>query len=359
MSHHVTKRILVINPMVESNQIALYENEDCIVEKSLPISELGLQQEILLQLEERKQLIVDFMQDIGLNVATIDAVCGIGGLLRPIEGGTYPVNEQMIKDLTEAINGSHVSNLGALLAASIAADWHVSAYIVDPVVVDEMMDIAKKTGIVSIERSSVFHALNQKSAARSLAQRLYLRYEEANFIVAHMGGGVTVGAHQYGKVIDVNNGFDGDGPFSFERAGSIPNKDLIHLCWETNQTKEAIEQQIIYQSGIKSYLGIERKSDLALLWRTDQQKVEQVFEILAYQVAKEIGKMSTVLAGNVNAIVLTGDLAEYDELNKQITNQVSWIADVYHYPGENIMLALAQGTLRVLQGQEEVKHYHK
>ncbi|GAB2573779.1 butyrate kinase [Gracilibacillus alcaliphilus] len=353
------QRILVINPMVETTQIALFEQEDCLFEKNIPLPEALIQKELDDQLEERKQLILESVYSLGIDIASIAAVCGIGGLLRPIEGGTYLVNDKMLDDLRTAIYGAHVSNLGALLASAIASDWNKSAYIVDPVVVDEMLAIAKKTGIPSIERKSIFHALNQKSAARSLAESLDLRYEECNFVVAHLGGGVTVGAHRQGKVIDVNNGFDGDGPFSFERAGSIPNKDLVHLCFEPSATKEGVLQQIIYKSGMKEYLGIERKNDLFLLWRTDTAKVKEVFDILAYQVAKEIGKMSTVLAGDVRAIVLTGYLAEYDYLYEQILRQVSWIADVYCYPGENIMLALAQGTLRVLNGIEDVKQYQE
>ncbi|GAE91271.1 butyrate kinase [Gracilibacillus boraciitolerans JCM 21714] len=278
--------------------------------------------------------------------------------MQPIEGGTYLINQKMVDDLREEKNGKHVSNLGALLANAIAEDWNVDAYIVDPVVVDEMLDIAKKTGIPSIERKSIFHALNQKAVGRSLAASLNANYHDLCLVIAHMGGGLTVGAHQYGRVIDVNNGFDGDGPpLSFERAGSLPNKDLIELCFNGCKSKEQLQTETIYQSGIKAYLNIERRVELDLLWRTKSDEVKKVFDIVGYQVAKEIGKMSTVLSGNVNAIAITGDLATYDYLNQQIIQQVSWIADTYVFPGENVMLALAQGTLRVLQGMEEVKFY--
>ncbi|WP_058307505.1 butyrate kinase [Gracilibacillus massiliensis] len=350
-------RILVINPMVESTNIAIYENDHCLFEKIIALEASLLNKEIILQLTDRKEAIAEAVQSIGIDITSINAVCGSGGILSPIEGGTYQVNQQMVDDLYRGRYGTHVSNLGALLAKGIADDWNVNSYIVDPVVVDEMLDIAKKTGIPSIERKSIFHALNQKAVGRSLARQLNADYHDLCLVIAHMGGGLTVGAHQYGQVIDVNNGFDGDGPFSFERAGSLPNKDLIELSFEKDKSKKDIQAQTIYQSGLKAYLNIERKAELKLLWQTKPEEVKKVFDILGYQVAKEIGKMSTVLSGNVNAIALTGDLASYDYLNQAIINQVSWIADTYIFPGENILLALAQGTLRILQGNEEPKQY--
>ncbi|SHN12761.1 butyrate kinase [Gracilibacillus kekensis] len=350
-------RILVINPMVESTNIAIYENDHCLFEKIIALETSLLNKEIILQLTDRKIEIVETIQSIGIDLTSIDAVCGRGGILSPIEGGTYQVNQQMVEDLARGRFGTHISNLGALLAKDIADDWNIDSYIVDPVVVDEMLDIAKKTGIPSIERKSIFHALNQKAVGRSLATRLHAEYNDLCLVIAHMGGGLTVGAHQYGQVIDVNNGFDGDGPFSFERAGSLPNKDLIELSFDTGKSKKDIQSKTIYQSGLKAYLNIERKAELELLWQTKTEEVKQVFDILGYQVAKEIGKMSTVLSGNVNAIALTGDLASYDYLNQSIINQVSWIADTYIFPGENILQALAKGTLRVLQGNEQPKQY--
>ncbi len=351
-------RILVINPLVESTRVALYENGECLYEQLVVLNDLNSDKNIMVQRKQRKQTIIQRIQSIGIDISTIHAVCGSGGLLRPIEGGTYLVNEQMVEDLNNSINGTHVSNLGALLAYDIAAEWNINAYIVDPVVVDEMLDIAKKTGIPSIKRKSVFHALNQKSVGRSLANQLHANYQDLCLVIAHMGGGITVGVHQYGQVIDVNNGFDGDGPFSFERAGSIPNKDLIQLSFDSGMSKEELQYQLINRSGIKAYLDIERTADLHILWKSQPEKVKDVFDILAYQVAKEIGKMSTVVSGNVNAIALTGDLAKYDYLNQKIIEQVSWIADTHIFPGENVMLALAQGTLRVLKGIEKVKQYN-
>ncbi|MDX8046044.1 butyrate kinase [Gracilibacillus sp. S3-1-1] len=350
-------RILVINPMVEGTKLSLFENDQCLYEQMLAIDDVHLKKEVMEQRTYRKRAIMDRIQAIGIDVASIDAVCGRGGLLRPIEGGTYLVNQRMVEDLQNNINGIHVSNLGAMLAYDIAKDWNIQAYIVDPVVVDEMMEIAKRTGLPNVKRKSIFHALNQKSVARSLAKQLHANYEDLTLVVAHMGGGLTVGIHQYGKVVDVNNGFDGDGPFSFERAGSLPNEALVQLGYHSGMSMEELQYKLINESGIKAYLGIERNTDLHLLFKSQRERVEEVFEILAYQVAKEIGKISTVAAGKVNAIALTGELAKFDYLTQKIIEQVSWIADTYVYPGENVMLALAQGTLRVLQGIEKVKQY--
>lgn len=357
MNQTQSYRILVINPMVEATMIAIYEDDHCLYEKSLLHPEGVLQEELIDQIEERRNDIIKTIHSIGLDITKFDAVCGRGGLLRPIEGGTYLVTSKMVDDLVNNRYGEHISNLGAILANNIAEEWNVHAYIVDPVAVDEMTAIAKKTGVPEITRRSIFHALNQKSAGRMLAKELMVNYEDLCLIVAHIGGGVSVGAHQYGQVIDVNNGFDGDGPFSFERAGAIPNNNLIDLCFESGLTKTEIKQKLINHSGLKAHLNIERQIDLEDIMQSSPNQLEQSFDMLAYQVAKEIGKMSTVLAGNVTAIVLTGHLTKWEYLTEQITNQVSWIADVHTIPGENILLALAKGTLRILKGEELVKQY--
>lgn len=350
-------RILVINPTIESTMIAVYENDHCLYEKTIVLKEEMLDRDILSQIEVRKRSVLQTIHAIGLDMTNFAAVCGRGGLLRPIEGGTYLVNSKMINDLLSNQYGKHVSNLGAVLARSIAKEWNLDAFIVDPVVVDEMTGIAKKTGVPNIERKSIFHALNQKSAGRILAKQLNRKYKDLSLIIAHVGGGTTVGAHQYGRVIDVNNGFDGDGPFSFERSGSIPNHSLIQLCCDSSLTKENIEEKLISQSGLKAYLGLERQKDLDDLMQRNPEQVNSVFNILAYQIAKEIGKMSTVLAGNVDAIILTGHLVKWEYLVQPIMDKVSWIADVHTIPGENVMFALSQGTLRVLEGKEEWKQY--
>ncbi|ENH97415.1 butyrate kinase [Gracilibacillus halophilus YIM-C55.5] len=350
-------RILVVNPLVYSTKVAIFENEQNLFETEVPFQMRKEYHFIQDQLTERKQDVIQSVEEIGLDLSKIDAVCGRGGLLKPISGGTYVVNSKMIQDLRSANYGEHVSNLGALIAHEIAQQLNVSAYIVDPVVVDELADLARKTGLPSIERKSIFHALNQKSMARQVANDLGGDYHEMNFIVAHLGGGVTVGAHRYGRVVDVNNGFDGEGPFSLERAGSLPNHGLVDLMDEYGNDKQKVLEKVIYQSGIQAYLGTNRVKDVIEQLEINRDDTAPVIELLAYQVAKEIGKLSPVLYGNVQAIVLTGNLSYIPLLTELISHRVSWIADVYEYPGENVLMALAQGTLRVLRNQEKPKKY--
>ncbi|WP_277677910.1 butyrate kinase [Gracilibacillus dipsosauri] len=351
-------RVLVINPLLYTTRIAVFENEQNLYEEELPLSLHDVNLDIYEQVHIRRDAIFQAFREIGLNISSVDAVCGRGGLLQPISGGTYVVTEKMIEDLFQSINGKHVSNLGAILANEIASNLNIDAYIVDPVVVDEMTTIAKRTGIPTIQRKSIFHALNQKSVAREIAELSNSNYDEMNLIVAHMGGGVTIGAHANGKVVDVNNGFDGEGPFSLERAGSIPNNELINLSYQ-HHDQNMLKEMIIHQGGIYAYLGTNKARDVKDLVEANDNKAILVIETLAYQVAKEIGKMAVVLEGNVDKIVLTGDLAEIHYLNQKIMNRVSWIADVHEYPGENVMLALSRGALRVLEGTEIPKEYEK
>ncbi|SER15535.1 butyrate kinase [Gracilibacillus ureilyticus] len=355
MSNKQIFRILVINPLVHSTKIAIYENDRNIFEQNIQLNDQ--KSDIYDQIECRKNAIVDTIIDLGLNLSSLDAVCGRGGLLRPISGGTYLINEKMILDLQNEVNGKHVSNLGAILAYQIANNLNIHSFIVDPVVVDEMSPIAKSTGLPEIKRKSIFHALNQKFTAMELAKQLNKTYEEINVISAHIDGGVTVGAHRRGEVIDVNNGFDGEGPFSFERSGSLPNNELINLSSHASMSEHQLKQKLIHHSGLKAYLDVKKMDEVKTLVRQKDKKAMEVIEVMAYQIAKEIGKMAAVLEGNVDGIILTGNLAEISFLNEHIIRRVSWIADVYTFPGESTLLALARGTLRVLQGREQAKEY--
>lgn len=352
-----TFRILVVNPLKEFTKYGIFENDTCLYEWDVPVNKDWNRKSIKTQARLRTQSLIHHMEDIGFNMSRIAAICGRGGLLRPISGGTYLVNDKMIEDLEQSKYGFHVSNFGALIASNLSKQLHVPAYIADPVVVDEMMDLAKATGLPDRKRKSIFHALNQKSIAREMASKLHAKYEDLCLIVAHLGGGVTVGAHQYGRVIDVNNGFDGEGPMSFERAGSIPNHHLIDLCYSHENTQENVKEKIIFESGLKAYLAIQNMEQLDHAYMNKRKETEEVFDILAYQVAKEIGKMGAVLSGNVNAIALTGNLAHYAYLTEKIIHQISWIADVYVFPGEKELAALYQAALRVLANKEEVKNY--
>ena len=352
--------ILAINPGSTSTKISLFEGEKEILTENIKhkIEELARFNRASDQDLYRMELIVQLLREKNVPFERIKAVVGRGGLVRPIEGGTYIVTEQMVADLKKGIMGDHPSNCGGLIAYAISKLLGCPAYIVDPVVVDELQDIARISGMPLIERKSIFHALNQKAVAREAAKKLGKKYRECNLIVAHMGGGITVGAHAKGKVIDVNNGLDGDGPFSPERSGGVPIGDLIKVAFSGTYTYPEMKQLIKGHGGMVAYLGthdlrvvedrIEKKNDA---------QARLIYEAMAYQVAKEIGAMSTVLFGKVDAIALTGGVAKSERFVELIKKRVSHLAPVFVFPGEEEMKALAFGALRVLRGEEQAKTY--
>ncbi len=352
-------RILVINPAVTSTKFGVYENNLPVMERTIAHDKeiIAEFQSINEQDHFRKQMILAALDKEEINLSKIDAVCGRGGLLRPIEGGTYTVNKEMLEDLRNGYNGQHVSNLGGILAYAIASGLNIPAYIVDPVVVDELEPIARISGSPLIERKSIFHALNQKAAARKAATELGKSYEELNAIVVHMGGGITIGVHKDGKVIDVNNGLDGDGPFSPARAGTVPMGDLVRLCFSGDYFREEVMGKLVGQSGLVGYLGTNNAMIVEKKIEQGDKHAELVYEAMAYQIAKEIGSAATVLSGKVDCIVLTGGLAYSRRFVNGISKKISWIADVTVHPGENELQALAEGALRVLDGRETAKEY--
>jgi butyrate kinase len=279
-------------------------------------------------------------------------------LIRPIKGGTYIVNDEMVADLKKGVMGDHPSNCGGLIAYAISKSLECDAFIVDPVVVDEMEPIAKISGMPLIQRKSIFHALNQKAVGRDLAKRLDKSYTDINAIIAHMGGGITVGCHAKGRVIDVNNGLDGDGPFSPERSGAVPIGDLIRGCFTGEYTFPEMKKLVKGHGGMVAYLGTHDMRVVEKRIDEGDEKAKLVFEAMAYQIAKEIGAMSTVLSGKVDAIVLTGGMANSNKLVELIRSRVEFIAPVSVFPGEQEMKALALGALRVLKGEEKAKTYH-
>ncbi|QXM06645.1 butyrate kinase [Crassaminicella indica] len=352
-------RILTINPGSTSTKIAVFDDEKAVLETTLRHSadEINKYERIYDQYEFRKQVILDTLNENGINITKINAVVGRGGLLKPIMGGTYKVSEKMLEDLRLGVLGEHASNLGGILANEIAKQLDVPKFIVDPVVVDEMDDIARISGMPEIERKSIFHALNQKAVARRAAKELSKKYEEGNFIVAHMGGGISVGAHKCGKVVDVNNALDGEGPFSPERSGGLPVGDLAKLCFSEEVTIDEIKKKIKGKGGLVAYLGTNDGREVGKMIEAGDKKAELVYKAMAYQVAKEIGSCAAVLKGEVDAIVLTGGIA-YDKVFVEwIKEHVSFISKVIVYPGEEEMIALAQGALRVLRGEEQAKEY--
>lgn len=352
-------RILVINPGSTSTKIGVFDNDRSIFEKTIrhDSDTINSYKNIIDQYEFRKNTILETLHEEGINISKLSAVCGRGGLLRPIEGGTYSVNEQMLNDLRIGYAGQHASNLGGIIAYEIAKGLNIPSYIVDPVVVDEMEPIAKISGFAMFERTSIFHALNQKAVARRVAKELNKKYEDMNLIIAHMGGGITVGVHKAGKVIDVNNGLHGDGPFSPERAGTVPAGDLISLCFSGEYYREEIMKMLVGQGGLVGYLGTNDAVKVEKMIADGDEKAKLVYDAMSYQVAKEIAAGSAVLSGKVDAIILTGGLAYGKGFVDSIANRVNWIADVIVQPGENELQALAEGALRVLTGEEKAKVY--
>lgn len=353
-------RLLIINPGSTSTKIGVFEDEEMVFEQTLrhDVEDLKEYKKIFDQYEFRKKIILDALIERNIPVESLDAVVGRGGLLKPIEGGTYQVDEEMINDLKEGVLGEHASNLGGILAFEIAKEAGGKAFIVDPVVVDELQDVARISGLKGIERVSIFHALNQKAVARRYAKETGLKYEDLNLIVAHLGGGVSVGAHRKGRVVDVANALNGEGPFSPERAGGLPVGDLIKLCFSGKYTQDQIKRMITGQGGIVSYLGTNDAREVENRIKSGDEYAKLIYQAMAYQIAKEIGACSAVLKGEVDGIIITGGIAYDKVFTSWLKEMVSYIAKVTVYPGEDELQALAQGGLRVLKGEELPKRYN-
>lgn len=352
-------KLLIINPGSTSTKIGVYEGEKEILEETLRHSaeEILKYDTIFDQLDFRKEVILKVLKEKGIDINELDAVVGRGGMLKPIEGGTYEVNEAMVEDLKIGVQGPHASNLGGILSNEIAKEIGKRAFIVDPVVVDEMEDVARLSGVPELPRKSKFHALNQKAVAKRYAKEHNTSYEDVNLIVVHMGGGVSVGAHRKGRVIDVNNALDGDGPFSPERAGGVPSGELLEMCFSGKYSKEEVYKKLVGKGGFVAYANTNDARDLIKLSQEGGEKGSLIFNAFIYQIAKEIGSMAVVLDGEVNAIVLTGGIAYSDYVTNAINKKVKWIAPMVVYGGEDELLALAQGAIRVLDGVEEAKIY--
>ncbi len=350
---------LIINPGSTSTKIGVYDDENPILVETLRHSaeEIGSYKGIYDQLNFREQVILKVLKERDIRINELSAVVGRGGLLKPIEGGTYTVNNVMISDLKEGIQGQHASNLGGIIANGIAEGLKIPAFIVDPVVVDEMDDIARVSGMPEIDRVSIFHALNQKAIAKKYAKETGTNYDELNLIVVHLGGGISVGAHKLGKVVDVNNALDGEGPFSPERAGGLPVGDLVKLCFSGRYAQDEIKKKINGKGGIVAYLGTNDAKKAGERAEAGDEQAKLVLDAMAYQVAKEIGKCAAVLKGKVDAILLTGGIAYSKHVVNYIKERVEFISKVVVYPGEDELLALAEGGLRVLKGEEVAKEY--
>jgi butyrate kinase len=349
-------RVLVINPGSTSTKVAVYEGTTALCSGVLrhETSELSGFARIVDQFEFRSRVIEEQLAQHCIDPKTLDGVIGRGGLMKPVRGGVLAVDAAMLEDLEAAVGGEHASNLGALIAAKIARRLDIPAFVADPIVVDELEDIARISGMPEIERISIFHALNQKATARRAARELGRAYADVNLVVTHMGGGITVGAHRKGRVVDVNNGLNGDGPFAPERSGGLPVAQLVRLCFSGRYTEQEMLAKITGKGGLTAYLGTPDAREVEKRIDSGDPRALLIYSALAYQVAKEIGAMATVLAGQVDGIVITGGLAHDGRLVKWITSRVSFIARVFVYPGEDEMEALRDAALRVLAGEEEV-----
>ncbi len=351
--------LLIINPGSTSTKIAVYEGmEECFF-REVPHewNDLEIFGTVADQEAYRYDLVIKTLADNNISFENLSGVVGRGGLLHPIESGAYQVNDAMVKELKLAVYGEHASNLGAILAKRVGDELGIPAYIADPVVVDEMCPEARISGMQGIERKSIFHALNHKSVAKQAAKDLDLSYESANFIVAHLGGGISVGAHARGRVVDVNNALDGDGPFSPERAGGIPAGQLARLVHSGACTIQEIQKKLCGKGGVFSYLGTKNMLEVAGRVENGDEYAHLIVRALAYQISKEIGGLSAYFCGKVDAIILTGGMAHLKLLTDEITQRVSFIAGVILMPGEREMEALAENALEVLLGNKQAKQY--
>ena len=352
-------RILAVNPGSTSTKLSLFLGETEVRAAAVSHSEAELSPcaRIIDQLELRRRCLSAFLDEAGPVGRGLDAVVGRGGLLRPLPSGVYRVDDAMLRDLAEARYGEHASNLGAALAQEAARDSGCAAYIVDPVVVDELEDVARLSGIPEIERKSIFHALNQKSAAREVAAGLGKPYERCRFIVAHLGGGISVGAHLEGRVVDVNNALDGDGPLAPERSGGLPAGALVDIATDGKHARAELRRRITGGGGLVAYLGTNSLVRAREMAAGGDARAALVIEAMVYQVAQEISKHGATLRGRVDRIILTGGMAQDSALAAAIRDRVGHLAPVVVVPGEREMLSLARGALAVLEGRRAARCY--
>jgi butyrate kinase len=353
-------KLLIINPGSTSTKVAVFQDKEQVFKKNIKhsVEEIAKFDRIADQFGYRKDMILNELKNEGISLDGLSAVVGRGGLLHPLTSGVYEVNEAMIKDLTAASYGEHACNLGGLIANDIAKEYGVKAYIADPVVVDEMEDVARYSGHPLFPRISIFHALNQKMIARQHAEAVGKKYEDLNLIGVHLGGGISVGAHKKGRVVDVNNALNGDGPFTPERSGALPSGPLMKACFSGKYTKKDVDLMLKGQGGFVAYLGTNDALEVENAVKAGNKEWEKVYRAMAYQVAKEIGGLAaSALDMDVDGIFITGGMA-YDKTFCNIVKEhVEKIAPVYVYPGEDEMKALAFNGLRVLCGEEAPKDY--
>ena len=350
---------LIINPGSTSTKIGVFEDETLLFEETLRHSteEISQYATIADQKDFRKKIITDLLEEKQFDIKSLNVVVGRGGMLKPIPGGTYAVTDELLADLVVGKQGQHASNLGGILAREIGDSIGVPSFIVDPVVVDELMPIARYSGVPELPRKSVFHALNQKAVAKRYAKEQGVPYESLNLIVVHMGGGVSVGAHEKGMIVDVFNALDGDGAFSPERAGGVPSGALIKMCFSGEYTEKEVYSKIVGKGGFNAYLGTNDMRDVMKKVSEGDEKAAELVDAFTFQVAKDMGSMACVLKGKVDQIIVTGGIAYNAPVIDALKERAGFIAPFTVYPGEDELLALTQGALRVLNGEEKAMEY--
>lgn len=351
-------QVLVINPGSTATRIALYTPSGPLFERKLVHDHKTLASfsSIMDQFEYRLSEVIAALKEAAVEPDSVAAVVARGGLLRPCAGGTYVVSDRMLEDLRNQVQGPHASNLGGIIARAIADTWGVPAFVVDPVSCDEFEPLARVSGLPELPRRSLSHALNIKATLRQAAREMQADLDVANYIVAHLGGGISVAACRGGRIIDVNNANE-QGPYSPERAGGVPVVPLVRLAYSGKYTREELVRRLVGRGGIAAYLGTSDAVEVEARIARGDEFARLVYEGMAYQVAKEIGAMACVLAGDVDAVLITGGLANATRLVDMIRSRIEFIAEVRVYPGEREMEALAMGAFRVLRGEEELRTY--
>lgn len=352
------KTILAINPGSTSTKLAVYENQKLLFEETVRHDDKEIMEfsGVAEQLNFRLETIMSYLSAREFDLSSLDGVVGRGGLLKPLSSGTYAVDEAMLEDARSGKYGEHASNLGSILAFEIAQKHNLPAYIVDPVGVDELIDEARISGLSDIERKSHVHALNIKAVSRKIADQIGKSLDDTNFVVAHIGGGISVAAHKHGRIVDVNNA-ENEGPFSPERAGGLPAKQLVQLCYSGKYTEKEMLKRMTKQGGMYSYLGTKSAIEVENRVLNGEPEATLILNAMVHQIGKEIGAMSTVLEGRLDGIILTGGICHSEMIVGRITEKISFLGKVFVLPGEAELEALASGALRVLAGEEEAKVY--
>jgi butyrate kinase len=353
-----TRHILAINVGSTSTKVAFYRDSERLVQESIPYSaaELSRYEGLGDQLSLREEGLRKFIEKNAIDMSKVDLVISRGGLGRPGPAGAFSINEAMCDDLLQGRYGKHPSALGPAMALGLARKYRMPAVVIDPPSTDEFQPLARLSGLPEIERKSALHALNQKAAARKAAGQLSKRYEDVNFVVAHLGGGITIGAHCKGLVIDCTHGLN-EGPFTPERAGGLPTQDLLELAQSGRVSPKDLSKRLVGQGGLAAYLGTTNAVEVEAAVKKGDAKAELIYRAMAYQIAKDIGAMAAVLAGEVDGVVLTGGLAHSEMLTGWVRQRTAFIAPVFVFPGEDEMEAMAAGALRILRGEETPRDY--